>query len=210
METVCTTAHPICTHARPLAGQHADPQVTRPGYTHTEPARPSLEDDIWKTRHQEGHGTISMRQKEALQQMALSFLPSAMHPPVHTSIRPNTPARLPDPSGRLLPKNRNGGKRALPKPEATRQTVLMQIRYLARIEDLASRDIAGSSAQTHHSAGVQPGDHSWQTGQSVSHSHSKSVLLLGICTLLLLFLYLRTASCLAGPVGLACLRLVSQ
>jgi hypothetical protein len=48
--------------------------------------------------------------------------------------------------------------------------------------DLASRDTAGSSAQTHHSAVVQPGDHSWQTGQSGS--------LLAVSTVLLLFLYL--------------------
>lgn len=159
METVCTTANPICTHARPLAGQHADPQVTRPGRTHTEPDRPPLEDDIWKTRHQEDMAPFPCARKRHCSRWRC---PSSLG---HASSRPpiDTPARLPDPSARLLPKNRNSGKRALPKPEATRTPVLMQMRYLARIEDLASRDVAGSNAQTHHSAGVQPGDHSWQT-----------------------------------------------
>lgn len=172
METVCTTAHPICTHARPLAGQHADLQVTRPGHTHTKPASPSLEDDIWKTRHQEDMAPFPCARKRHCSRWRFLSCPRPCILPSTHRYAPNTPARLPDPSGRLLPKNRNCGKRALPKPEATRQTVLMQIRYLARIDDLASRDIAGSSAQTHHSAGVQPGDHSWQTGQSVIHSHS--------------------------------------
>lgn len=66
--------------------------------------------------------------------------------------------------------------------------------------DLASRDTTGSYAQTHHSAVVQPGDHSWQTGQSGS--------LLAVCTVLLLFLYLPSLpvwlSGSSGPSPSAC------
>lgn len=175
----------ICTHARPLAEQ----LCRSPGHqtrTQSQPAR------HWRTAR--GHGTMPCpeRGKRHGSRMALSFLLSPCILPSTQKIRSH--AFSIQTAGAA--QKQEQWEEGLAKTSSHTQALLMQLRYLAGVETWPAGILPGSNAQTHHSAGVQPGDHSWQTGQSE---------MLVACTVLLLFLYLALK---VGLAGLARPRLV--
>ena len=178
---MCTSAHP-----RALAGQPADHRSPDPD---NKPAGSSLE------KQQKRNGTTTPRKRHGRRwrypscPCAASSRPYIVYSGYALEIQTDGAAQKQE--------QREEGLAKTSSHRQAWQAELMQIRYPARVETWPSRDTAGSNAQTHHSAVVQPGDHSWQqTGQSSSQ--------LANCTVLLLLLYLAQHGSLAVWVESAC------